>query len=76
MERPGSGNDRHSCYRFPFVDTVDLSANPTLTADVQNDILTHFMGARPVYAAPKKGHQEAASALVPGSGSKMGYLPD
>ncbi|KAK4233492.1 hypothetical protein C8A03DRAFT_38790 [Achaetomium macrosporum] len=73
VERPGSDNGQHSRQRFSFVDSLDLSTGSTLSRDIQSDILTHFLGARPVYALPKKGHQRTAPMLVPGSGSEMGY---
>ncbi|KAK3933762.1 hypothetical protein QBC46DRAFT_359467, partial [Diplogelasinospora grovesii] len=73
---PRSDDNQCDPDRIPFVDVIDLSTHSTLTPNVRNDILTDFVRARPVYAAPKKGHQQAAPPLVPGSGSEMGYTPD
>ncbi|KAK0747325.1 hypothetical protein B0T21DRAFT_343118 [Apiosordaria backusii] len=67
VQRPGSD----TC--IPFVDTIDVSANPTLARDIRDDILTGFIGDQPIYMAPKKGDLQAVPAFVQGSGSQMGY---
>ncbi len=65
IQLPGSASD------MSFIDTIDTStAWASLAKEVQADILVDFVGERPEYSAPKTGKPPA---LVPGSGSEMGY---
>lgn len=65
IQLPGSAS------HMSFIDTIDTSpAGASLAKEVQADILMDFAGERPEYSPPKPGKPPA---LVPGSGSEMGY---
>ncbi|KAK4234388.1 hypothetical protein C8A03DRAFT_37840 [Achaetomium macrosporum] len=68
---PGSDNGEHGGRRSGFVDTIDMGqSGATLSPEIRNDILTHYLDEPPKWARRKKGQDDK---LVEGPRPKMGY---